>query len=68
MIKPFGHGERQSGKVHYKVVSLDRFPGLTNSMTIMWHVSFWDRIRLVFGGKIKTSFRVCDVPQMRVDI
>ena len=66
--KPIAHGERNSNKLHYRVVDLPQMPEGSNSVTIFWKVSFFSRVKLLFSGRLQTSFLAHSVPRMRVEI
>lgn len=67
-IRPWGHGERHDNRQFFKVFDLEELPSGKNVVTTAWTVPLWQRLRLLFGGKVWVTFKGKSHPPMRVDV
>jgi hypothetical protein len=65
---PVGHGERKTDATHYHIVDLPAMPAGANSVVMSWKVPIIKRIKLLFVGRVQTSFKYHSVKPMRIDI
>lgn len=68
-IRPHSHTDIWAGnQLYYHCVDYDQMPKNCNAVSINWKIPLVLRIKLLFHGKISTSFRSCNIPRLRMDI